>query len=74
MATKSHHVIPMNDGWKVRKGGAERALKSFDNEQAAIEFARTVSKNQHSELYIHKKDGTVQTKESYSNGTNQQKN
>ena len=65
MINKSHHVVPSKDGWSVRKGGAERASRSFDRKEDAVHYAREVSKHQHSELYIHKRDGTIQNKESH---------
>jgi hypothetical protein len=68
MAKKSHHVVPApNGGWNVRKGGSERASKHFDNKKEAEEWARDVSRNQHSELVIHKRDGTIQRKDSHGN-------
>jgi hypothetical protein len=71
MSRKTHHVIPAKDGgWSVKKGGAEKASKSFDIKKDAIDYAREVSKNQESELYIHKKDGTIQKKDSHGNDPN----
>jgi len=58
MANKTHHVIPApNGGWNVKKGGAEKLQKHFDKKEDAISYARRVSKNQDSELVIHKKMG-----------------
>lgn len=63
---KSQHVIPgKNGGWSVKKSGAVRASKSFSDKNDAVKFAREVSKNQKTELYIHKKDGTIQRKDSH---------
>ena len=65
---KSHHVVPANDGgWNVKKGGAEKASKHFEDKNDAVQYARDVSRNQNSELYIHKKDGTIQRKDSHGN-------
>ena len=33
MARNSHHVVPSNGGWNVKKGGAERASKTFWKEK-----------------------------------------
>ena len=61
MARKTHHVVPNpKGGWSVKKGGASKASKIFTNKDAATDYAREVSKNQESELIIHKKDGTIQ--------------
>jgi hypothetical protein len=68
MTKKTHHVIPApNGGWNVRKGGSERASKHFENKKEAEDWARVVSKNQNSELVIHKRDGTIQRKDSHGN-------
>jgi len=61
MARKTHHVVPNpKGGWSVKKGGAWKASKTFTSKTAATNYARKVSKNQQSELIIHKKDGTIQ--------------
>jgi len=71
MSRKTHHVVPAKDGgWSVKKGGAEKASKSFGGKKEAVDYAREVSKNQESELYIHKKDGTIQKKDSHGNDSN----
>lgn len=66
MAKNTHHVVPAKDGgWNVKKGGAEKASKHFDVKKEAVEYGREVSKKQGSEFYIHKKDGTIQSKDSH---------
>jgi hypothetical protein len=70
MARNSHHVVPSNGGWNVKKGGAEKASKHFEKKEDAIKYGRDVSTNSGSELYIHKKDGTIQRKDSYGNDPN----
>ncbi|MBN8707325.1 MAG: DUF2188 domain-containing protein [Bacteroidetes bacterium] len=68
MARKTHHVLPKSTGgWDVKKGGAERASKHLDTKQKAIDYARTISQNQGTELVIHKKDGTIQNSDSHGN-------
>lgn len=68
MSRNTQHVVPNpRGGWSVKKGGAARATKTFETQRAAISYAREVSRNQGSELYIHKKDGTIRTKNSYGN-------
>jgi len=62
----SHHVLKStDDGWDVKKGGSMKASKHFDTKEEAIAWGRSVSKNQKSELYIHGKDGKIQSKNSY---------
>lgn len=67
MPRKEHHVVPTDDGWNVNKGGGEKAIKNFDRKQDAVDYARQISRNQESELIIHRKDGTIQDSDSHGN-------
>jgi hypothetical protein len=63
---KTQHVIHHPDGgWSVKKGGATKATKVFETEEAAISYARKISINQNAELYVHRPDGTILEKDSY---------
>jgi uncharacterized protein YdaT len=66
MAKKTHHVVPNpNGGWSVKKGGATRASKVFDTQVDAVKYAKVQAKKAHSELYVHRKDGTIRERDSY---------
>lgn len=67
MAKRSNHVVPSSKpgGWAVKKAGSIRATKSFSQKEEAVKFARELSRREMTELYIHKKDGTVQERNSY---------
>lgn len=66
MPRKTYHVVPNPDGgWDVKKGGGKKSIKHFDKKQEAVNFGRGVSKNQESELVIHKQDGTIQNTDSH---------
>ncbi|GJI88877.1 DUF2188 domain-containing protein [Duganella hordei] len=70
MTTKKRdqHVVPSSSGgWAVRRTGAERASKVFETQQEAVRHARTIAKKERSELYVHKKDGTIRARDSYGN-------
>lgn len=68
MARKSHHVVPSpNGGWNVVKAGAKRATKHFKKKSDAVSWGREVSKNQSSEFVVHRRDGTIQRKDSHGN-------
>ena len=63
MNKKSHHVVPdPRGGWSVKRGGAVRASRHFQTKQEAETWGRRVSGQEGSELVIHKRDGTVQSK------------
>ena len=63
---ESHHVVPgPKGGWSVKKGGSTRASKTFATKAEAVKHGRAVSKNQGTEFYIHRRDGTIQRKASH---------
>ncbi|PTQ84864.1 DUF2188 domain-containing protein [Nitrosomonas ureae] len=65
---KSQHVVPNpNGGWSVRKTGASRASKVFEKQTEAIDYARTKARDEKTELYIHRRDGTIRERDSYGN-------
>lgn len=62
MAKKNNtrHVVPNQDGgWSSKKGGADRASKNFETKKQAEQWSRDLSR--------HKKDGTIQRKDSHGN-------
>lgn len=64
----SHHVVSNpNSGWDVKKSGAEKASVHTDTKQEAIDKARVISRNAGTELFIHGKDGKIQSKDSHGN-------
>ncbi len=67
MARKSNHVIPSDQkgGWAVKKSGSPKSSKSFDTKAQAIEYGKQLSKRERTELFIHRKDGTIQNRNSY---------
>jgi hypothetical protein len=65
MIKKDQHVISSNGSWAVRRAGAERATRLFATQGEAVKHARVIARKEHTALYVHKKDGTVQSKDSY---------
>ncbi len=67
MAKRSNHVVPSKEkgGWTVKKSGSTRASQSFDRKEDAVKFGRELSRKEKTELYIHKKDGRIQDRNSY---------
>jgi hypothetical protein len=70
MAKKSNHVVPSSSGWAVKKSGSTKASKTFQTKDKAVSYGRSLSKNEKTELYIHKKNGMIQNKNSYGNDPN----
>ncbi|MBP6235630.1 MAG: DUF2188 domain-containing protein [Saprospiraceae bacterium] len=67
MTKLSNHVVPSaeKNGWTIKKAGRTNNISSFVRKEDAIKFAREMSKSEKTELYIHKRNGIVQTKYSY---------
>lgn len=70
MPNKQHHVQPHGDDWEVKKNGADRASVVTPTKKEAEKAGREISKNQGTELVIHKKDGTIQKSDSHGNDPN----
>lgn len=61
------HVVPHDGQWQVKKAGAQKATKTFDTQNDAINYARNIAINQHTEVVIHGRDGKIRDKDSYGN-------
>ncbi len=57
---KVYHISTRkSDGkWQVKAAGGAKALKLFDTQAQAIEFAKQVAGNQEAKIMIHKEDGS----------------
>ena len=65
MTVKGQHVVPRDGRWSVRKTGADRATRTFDTQSEAEKEARRIARNQHTEVYIHGRDGRIRERASY---------
>ena len=63
---KSQHVVTNpKGGWAVRQSGASRASKTFSKQGDAENFARNAARKEGSEVFIHRRDGTIRDVDSY---------
>jgi hypothetical protein len=62
---KNQHVVPHEGGWAVRGAGNERATSVHKTQAAAIEAARGIAQNQHSELLIHGCNSQIRERDSF---------
>ena len=58
-SAKRVHIISRDDGWAVKKEGASRASRIYENKEAAIENAKRLQRTGH-DVVVHKKDGSIQ--------------
>lgn len=59
------HVVPNGNKWEVKRQGNPTPISSHNLKGKAVDSGRIWAKNQESELVIHRKDGTIQDKDSY---------
>jgi hypothetical protein len=62
---KNQHVVPHGANWAVIGEGNERHTSIHTTQQEAIDAARDIARNQHSELLIHGRDGRIRERDSY---------
>lgn len=62
---KNQHVVPYKNKWAVRGEGNKKVTSTHDTQAEAIPKARKIAVNQHSEVVIHRPDGTIRDKDSY---------
>ncbi|WEF31226.1 DUF2188 domain-containing protein [Pseudoduganella chitinolytica] len=68
MTKKSnHHVVPHKDGWAVRRENSDRVSGLYPTQGDAIRGGRGISKNQGTELVIHRPNGQIREKDSHGN-------
>ena len=63
--THNQHVVPHEEGWAVRGEGNERLTATYDYQEDAIKRAKDIAENYHSDVIIHRKDGTIRDRRSY---------
>lgn len=67
MSRKGQHVVPVSDGWGVRKAGAARTTSIHTTQAGAIEAASHIARKQKTEVYIHGRDGRIRERNSFGN-------
>ena len=61
------HVVKREDGWAVKKEGADRDTSHHPTQKEAIDAATEIAKNQKSEVFIHDRQGKIRERNSYGN-------
>ena len=64
---KNQHVVKHSEGWAVKGAGNSKATKVVETQKEAINLAKQIAKNQHSEMLIHGENGQIREKNSYGN-------
>ena len=65
---KNQHVVPApQGGWNVKGEGKSKATKWTPTQIEAIEIAKDIARNQHSEQLTHGRNGQIRDRNSYGN-------
>ncbi|WP_040048115.1 DUF2188 domain-containing protein [Bacillus thermotolerans] len=65
---KNQHVTPRpGGGWQVKGAGNQQPTRITRTKQQAVKIARKISINQGSELFIHGRNGRIQSRDSHGN-------
>lgn len=67
MPRKGVHVVPSGGKWLVTKEGSATATSSHRTQAAASKKARSVAKQDKTELFVHGRDGRIRERNSYGN-------
>jgi hypothetical protein len=58
-------VSPHRDGWAVRREGSDKASRVTARKEDAVNIGRGMAQRDGTELIVQRKDGTIQSKDSY---------
>lgn len=70
----NYHITPTENGWALKKQGAERASKTATTKVEIIKLATEFLDGKTASLKIHKEDGTIQEERTYPRSADPKKN
>lgn len=62
MAKKNQHVVPLGNGWAVKGEGNSKYTAITERKAEATTIAKSIARNNKSEIVIHGKNGKIQAK------------
>lgn len=62
---QNYHVLARGDEWIVKRAGSSRPAQVFGTQSEAADFAKSVSQNQGTALFIHGVDGRIIDRKDY---------
>jgi len=65
--SKNVHVVPSDSGWRVVRPNANKASAVRTTKSSAVEKAKSIAKNDHSSVVVHRNDGKITSVQSFSN-------
>ena len=64
--TWHQHVVPYEDGWAVRREGNKRITSKHRKQTTAIEKAKRLARKNNADVIIHRENGEIRDRISYS--------
>lgn len=64
---KNQHVVPNGEKWAVKGEGNSKNTAICNTQKETIDIVRQISRNQGSELFIHRKNGQIRERDSHGN-------
>ncbi len=65
MANKNVHVVKSDKNWAVKTEGSQKPYRIVATQEEAINIAKSVAKNNNSEMLIHGRDGRIRERNTY---------
>lgn len=63
---ETHHVVPSKKGgWDIKRGGSTNVISHYDRKDDTVDRCRIISRNQGTEMIIHKKNGKISRADSH---------
>ncbi len=59
MANKNLNIVPLGNGWAIKKEGSKRFTVITETQKEAINAARKIAQNSRVQIVIHGKDGRI---------------
>ena len=67
---KPVHVVPRGERWAVEREGSERASSVHDTQAEAERIGRPLARAEHTEFFLHGRNGQIRQRDSYGNDPN----
>jgi hypothetical protein len=64
---KNQYVVKYGSNWAVKGAGNSKATRVVSTQREAIDIARTIAQNQHSEMRVQNSEGRFRVCNSYGN-------
>ncbi len=62
LGQKSYHIFPTKEGWQIKRIGMPSSVEMFTTKEKAITRAKELSLQSNSDIFIHKKDGLIESR------------